>query len=302
MGQLRSAMRAAARAALSPGDLLGLLDAHALEVLPEPGPSDPGTPPRFATSTYAVFEPYEGVLRVASAGHPPLLVRTPEGRVVHVTPPPGPPLGLGLGPFEEVEVPFPAGSLLVAYTDGLVEGRTQELDAGLARVASLLAEAGADASLDELADTLLREVPPVTGEDDIALVLMRLTSAGAPLARAERTLHTLADVPDARRAVTALARRHLPVVGDATALVTDELLANALQHAGAPVTVRAHVTSERLVAEVEDRSALVPRPTAAPLDLDRGRGLTIVAALADAWGMRLSRTGKTTWAELRRPR
>lgn len=301
MGQLRSAMRAAARAALSPGDVLGLLDMHAIDVLPQPGPNDPGTPPRFATSMYAVLEPYDPVLRVASAGHPPLLVRTPAGSVVRVEPPPGPPLGLGLGPFEEVEVPFPAGSLLVAYTDGLVEDRTQDLDEGIARVARLLSEADDDVKLDDLADRLLREVAPTTGEDDIALVLVRLTPPGAPVARAQRTLHSLDDVPDARRAVTSLAREHLPMVADATALVAGELLTNALQHAGAPVRMRAHVTSERLVVEVEDTSALVPRPTAAADDHDRGRGLTLVAALSAAWGMRLSRTGKTTWAELRRP-
>jgi serine phosphatase RsbU (regulator of sigma subunit)/anti-sigma regulatory factor (Ser/Thr protein kinase) len=300
MGQLRSAMRAAARAALSPGDLLGLLDTHALEVLPEPGPNDMGTPPRFATCLYAVLEPYDGVLRVASAGHLPLLVRTPRGPVVWVAPPPGPPLGLGLGPFDEVEMPFPAGSVLVACTDGLVEGRGHDFDEGMARVAALLSEAEVDGKLDELADTLLREVAPSTGEDDIALVLVRLTAAGAPVARVEQTLHTAADVPGARRAAAALAHEHLPAVSDATASVADELLTNALQHAGAPVTMRAHVTSERLVVEVEDTSALVPRPTAAADDQDGGRGLTLVAALADAWGVRLSRTGKTTWAELRR--
>ena len=46
---------------------------------PSPGPRDPGTPPRFATSTYAVLEPYDEVLRVASAGHLPLLVADAAG-------------------------------------------------------------------------------------------------------------------------------------------------------------------------------------------------------------------------------
>ena len=300
MGQLRSAMRAAARAALSPGDLLGLLDTLALDVLPDPGPRDPGTPPRFATSTYAVLEPYDEALRVASAGHLPLLVRMPQGPVVSVAPPPGPPLGLGLGPFEEVEVPFPAGSLLVAYTDGLVESRTRDFDEGMARLAWLLSEVDVGVTLDEVADMLLRELAPATGEDDIALVLVRLTATGAPVARAQRTLHFPADVPDARRAVMALAHEHLPLVADAAAIVAGELLTNGLQHGGPPVRMRVHITSERLVVEVEDTSALQPRPTTAGLDEDRGRGLALVATLADAWGMRLSRTGKTTWAELRR--
>jgi anti-sigma regulatory factor (Ser/Thr protein kinase) len=172
----------------------------------------------------------------------------------------------------------------------------------MARLAALLSEADVDAKLDQLADSLLLEVAPTTGEDDIALVLLRLTLAGAPVARTQRTLHSPADVTDARHAVTDLAREHLPTVTDATAVVAGELLTNALQHAGAPVMVRAHVTSDRLVVEVEDTSALVPRPTTAAHDHVRGRGLALVAALADAWGTRLSRTGKTTWAELRRPR
>jgi anti-sigma regulatory factor (Ser/Thr protein kinase) len=295
-------MHAAARAALSPSDVLGLLDTHALELLPDPGPNDLGTPPRFATSTYAVLEPYDGLVCVASAGHLPLLVRTPEGPVVRVEAPPGPPLGLGLGPFEEVEVPFPAGSLLVAFTDGLVEGRTRDFDEGIAQMASLLSDVDVNVELDELCDILLREVAPTTGEDDIALVLVRLTSAGAPVARAERTLYSTADVSGARRAVTALAQAHLPMVADSSAVVAQELMTNALQHAGAPVKLRAHVTIDRLVVEVQDTSALVPRPTAAADHDDGGRGLALVAALTEAWGMRLSRTGKTTWAELRRPR
>jgi anti-sigma regulatory factor (Ser/Thr protein kinase) len=302
MGQLRSAMHAAARAALSPGDVLALLDTHALELLPDPGPNDVGTPPRFATSTYAVLEPYDGLVCVASAGHLPLLVRTAEGSVVRVEAPPGPPLGLGLGPFEEVEVPVPAGSLLVAFTDGLVEGRARDFDDGIAEVAALLEQIDVDVKLDELCDTLLREVAPTTGEDDIALVLVRLTSAGAPVARVEATLHSTADVSGARRAVAALAHEHLPMVADATAIVAQELLTNALQHAGPPVNMRAHVTSERLVVEVQDTSALVPRPTIAADHDDGGRGLALVAALTDAWGMRLSRTGKTTWGEFHRPR
>jgi hypothetical protein len=48
-----------------------------------------------------------------------------------------------------------------------------------------------------------------------------------------------------------------------------------------------------------DRSALPPVPRRSGRDDERGRGLALVSALADAWGVRLGLGGKTTWAEFR---
>ncbi|MGW2540189.1 ATP-binding protein [Kitasatospora sp. NPDC001574] len=84
--------------------------------------------------------------------------------------------------------------------------------------------------------------------------------------------------------------------------VVGELFANTALHAG-PDLIRARLLLEaagnRLCVEVEDRSAVLPLAATAPGD-DRevtGRGLLIVEALADRWGVDLTPEGKAVWAE-----
>jgi hypothetical protein len=171
MGQARSGMRAAAHADLRPAQILTVLDAQ-IEELVQVG-SDPHEPmpPKFATAAYAIFEPTGGgTLRVANAGHPPLLVRYPNGEVAQVSAPTGAPLGLGVGGYAEISVAFPAGAVLVAYTDGLVESRSVTLDAGMAKIADDLTAFDPTGSLDELADMMLTRAD-IT--DDTALVILR---------------------------------------------------------------------------------------------------------------------------------
>ena len=83
--------------------------------------------------------------------------------------------------------------------------------------------------------------------------------------------------------------------------MTGELLANAITHAGPPARLRAAVTSERVLVEVADTSALRPRQRVAQSSDESGRGLPIVAAYAHTWGFRVTRDGKSTWAELLHP-
>jgi anti-sigma regulatory factor (Ser/Thr protein kinase) len=299
MGQARAAMRAAAHAALGPGDLLGLLDTHVAELVAPQLESGARVPPRFATAVYGVLEPFDETLRLASAGHPPVLVRDPDGKVRTVSAPPGPPLGLAIGPFEELVTPFPPGSLLAAFTDGLVESRDVDVELGMSRIAARLEEAGAAVDLEELADSLLTAAGADSAADDVALLLVRLSSSAAQLRRAHLLLSELSDVARARRAVAAIADAAQPGRSAAIVQVTSELAANAVEHAGPPVELRAFATAQRVVVETTDRSALPPVRRQSGRDDERGRGLALVAALADAWGVRLGLGGKTTWAEFR---
>jgi anti-sigma regulatory factor (Ser/Thr protein kinase) len=93
--------------------------------------------------------------------------------------------------------------------------------------------------------------------------------------------------------------QHAPALMDATAQVCAELLANAMLHAGPPVRLRALATEDRVIIEVADDSALRPRQRLAHRDDEHGRGLPIVSAFAETWGSRITREGKSTWAELR---
>jgi anti-sigma regulatory factor (Ser/Thr protein kinase) len=299
MGQARAAMRAAAHAALGPGDLLSLLDTHVTELVAPQLQTGARIPPRFATAVYGILEPFDETLRMASAGHPPVLVRDPDGRVRRVAAPPGPPLGLGIGPFEEIVTPFPPGSVLAAFTDGLVESRLVDLELGMARLAACLERAGSTADLEALADTLLTAAGADAAADDVALLLVRLSPAAAQLHRAHLLLSGLADVAVARRAVCAMADVVQPRRASSIVQVTSELAANAVEHAGPPVELKAYATAQRFVVQTTDRSALPPVRRRLGREDERGRGLTLVEALADTWGVRLGLGGKTTWAEFR---
>ena len=118
-----------------------------------------------------------GVTRIrwSNAGHPPPFVINPDGTVYPLT---GlrPDLLLGVRPDtrrREHEVVLDRDSVVVLYTDGLVERRDQDLDAGLQRLQDTLEElAGRD--LDELCDELLARMLPDEPDDDVAIVAVRL--------------------------------------------------------------------------------------------------------------------------------
>jgi serine phosphatase RsbU (regulator of sigma subunit) len=173
MGQARAAMRAAGHAALAPDDVLELLDVQLTEILSGPGADGAG--PQFATACYGVVDLKLETLRAGSAGHLPLLLRRSCGRVETITLPTGPPLGLGCGGYQEAEIPFGARDTLLLFTDGLVESRTQDVDEGIAVLATGLQRLGGAESLDEVADGLLQAMGRgvAAGPDDVALVLLR---------------------------------------------------------------------------------------------------------------------------------
>ncbi|WP_344048983.1 ATP-binding protein [Streptomyces thermoalcalitolerans] len=95
---------------------------------------------------------------------------------------------------------------------------------------------------------------------------------------------------------------------DDAVLAADELFTNAVQHASAgpcdTVTVTVEWNSLALRVTVADRSPVRP-PCPYPVDAtaESGRGLAIVAALADDWGITPPEPGgrgKKVWFTLRR--
>jgi anti-sigma regulatory factor (Ser/Thr protein kinase) len=90
--------------------------------------------------------------------------------------------------------------------------------------------------------------------------------------------------------------------------VAAELLGNAVQHAaplpGNVIRIECRVLTEPTGLVVELRvsdggSTLTPTERAASPDSVDGRGLTIVAALAGAWGVERQGAGQVVWAQLR---
>ena len=167
MGQMRSTVRALARLDLPPDKVLHHLDA-ALQDLDEP---------TLATCLYAVCDTTSCRCQLARAGHPPPAVISPDGGVRLLDLPSGAPLGIGGIPYTTTEIPLDPGSLLVLYTDGLIEARGTDLDERLARLTGLLSSTRP--SVTDLCDTLVSHLAPNPAEDDIAILAARI---GAPAA------------------------------------------------------------------------------------------------------------------------
>jgi serine phosphatase RsbU (regulator of sigma subunit)/PAS domain-containing protein len=132
---------------------------------------------RMATLLIAHVDPYQGGLRIVSAGHPPpLLVRDGEGRFLDVKP--TTPLGAPRSPIREWRGTLSPGELLLLYTDGLVEGRDRDFDAGAA--ALLRASGGDPCSPNEFCDRVLDALVPDEAhhDDDIAMVSLALDRIG----------------------------------------------------------------------------------------------------------------------------
>lgn len=167
MGQLRGLLRGIAYSgSAGPAGVLGQLDA-AIEGLRLGA---------LATVLVGRLERPEGadgatLLRWASAGHLPPLLRGPDGRVQVLD---GARPGLLLGvdasrPRTEQQVLLEPGSTLLLYTDGLVERRDQVFDDGVELLAGALTELG-ERPVGELCDALLGRLLPDGAEDDVALV------------------------------------------------------------------------------------------------------------------------------------
>ncbi|MFE3993787.1 SpoIIE family protein phosphatase [Streptomyces goshikiensis] len=165
MGRLRITAETLARHTGEPGALLEELDACAQEAGIE-----------WATCLYVRYDPYTGRATIANAGHPPLLVRHADGTVETVGDMLGVPLGVGGVPFLTTEAELPEGATLALYTDGLIETRGQDIDAGLEALRAQLR--GNVDSLEEAADRILGNLLPDTATDDTVLVLARVRRAG----------------------------------------------------------------------------------------------------------------------------
>jgi hypothetical protein len=125
--------------------------------------------------------------------------------------------------------------------------------------------------------------------------------AGAPFRARVRTFDPVGSAPaDARRFVTATLAgwSRIDRLDDAAVIVT-ELATNAVMHAGTEFTVTVSDRPDGTVRiGVSDRGGAPPRPRrAAPLE-GSGRGLSLIAALAAAWGTERLPGGKVVWAEL----
>jgi serine phosphatase RsbU (regulator of sigma subunit) len=175
MSQLRTALRAYAVDGGSPGQLLTRLHLFLHHLQPD----------LYATAVIARFRPDEPTVTWAAAGHPPPVLRMPDGQVLPLDAKPGAMLGIPLRQdIGDHTVRMPPGSTLALYTDGLVERRAQGIDPGIERLSSALAGLRAqdldedlDGSADRILDPMLRDSER---DDDVCLLLCHIDSGATP--------------------------------------------------------------------------------------------------------------------------
>jgi len=280
MSQLRSALGAVALSAAAPSAVLDLVERYAESI-------DGAV---CATVAYAVVDGSAGEVAYACAGHPYPLVVGPDGTVSFLRDGRRPPLAAhGSVPAAPSGTSgFPAGSMLLLYTDGLVERRDEPLDAGLDRLAAAASHCAGLAAGAACEELLRRMAPPEGYSDDVALVAVRpVGTTGAA--------HV--DVRPARLAEARGIRHRLRAWAEGLGLdhdrVHDVLLAvgeavtNAVEHGsdgdpGRTVSLEAFVSGGELTASVSDSGRWASDSSASRRAEVRGHGLTLIHGLADS--------------------
>ncbi|MER5544338.1 SpoIIE family protein phosphatase [Streptomyces sp. NPDC002589] len=294
MGRLRTAARSFAELDFAPDEVLTHLD-NLVGRLDREDPAADEADIIGATCLYAIYDPTTQRCTMARAGHPPPALVRPDGTVSFPELPAGPPLGLGGLPFEAVELDLPEGSQLVLYTDGLIEDRYRDVDGVLDQLRKVLAHP--ERTPEETCQVVLNSVAPTHPADDIALLVAR-THALHPDRIASWDLRPdPALVSEVRaRAMRQLADWGLDEAAFAAELMLSELVTNAIRHGSGPIRVRL-LHHRTLICEVSDTSNTAPHLRRAASTDEGGRGLFLVAQLAQSWGTRYLPQGKVIWAE-----
>lgn len=269
MGKLRHALRAYALEGHSPKEV-----AEKVSTLMERG--------EMASVVYMVLDPSVWQVSYINAGQPPPLILEPSGTVRFLEQ-----FSLPLGTrlprsYDEHQLALTPGSILLFYTDGIIETRTQEAAetklAKLERVASGRSGTDPDALLARLLDDVLGGKPPM---DDVALLAVAPSAFDARLFRME-----LPALPDSLSTLRNALKQWLTRIGGTSeeifAVVTavGEAAANAIEHAYGPgdavFDVEAQVEAENLAITVRDKGQW-----RAPRGHLHGRGMEMMRAMMD---------------------
>lgn len=158
MGRLRSALRAYALICDSPADALIHLDrkVHHFEA------------GNLATVLYAIVAPDRATIHISVAGHPLPVLASPDSPARLADVAVDPPLGIGRPdhPRRWTTIEFPPRAVLVCYTDGLIERRTELIDVGLKR----LCDAVQPAPAESVCGMIMAAVGVDQPADDVALL------------------------------------------------------------------------------------------------------------------------------------
>lgn len=319
MGQLRVALRAYAAEGHPPEAVLS----RACRFLAD---LDTGL---FATCVYVDIDVARDTVDVLRAGHPDPVVRHADGSSTVRGVPGG--LPLGVDPDESypvTRIDLDPGDTLLLASNGLLESRRADPDAGVEHLREVLAdpieafeqpaEEAADFDeplgeaehpmLEALADRIIDDAADEAGrEDDIALLLMRWDAVpdgtGTRWLRRTVAQADLARISEVRADLREAAQRwNVADLADTAELLVSEVVTNALVHTDGDTVLTVQLSGSggrrRLRVEVEDDSGQWLRRRTPGEQASSGRGLLLVEQLADAWGVQPKGDGKRVWFEL----
>ncbi|WP_412078875.1 PP2C family protein-serine/threonine phosphatase [Streptomyces xanthophaeus] len=173
MGQVRIAVRAVAAHAADPGEVLSRANDLLLSVDCD----------LFATCTFVRFDPVTWEVQSARAGHVPAVWATLDGRYGIVEDEGGLPLGmLPGGRYPVTRRGLDEAGSFVLLTDGVVEGPSFPIEAGLERVVEVV-RAGAGADPGELAAEVMKVADSTGHADDAAVLVLSHDAASARTGR-----------------------------------------------------------------------------------------------------------------------
>jgi GAF domain-containing protein/anti-sigma regulatory factor (Ser/Thr protein kinase) len=283
MGQLRNALRAYALDGRPPAAVLERLHGvlRSLERR------------EMATLAYMVLDPGALSYTLASAGHPPPLVLGPDGAVDLIEEGRGPPLGaVAEALYHETSGGLAPGATVLLYTDGLVERRDMWIDQGIERLTVEAAGAAGTGPEDLVTRLVGALVPEGGGQDDVAVLAVRLTPQSA-----DRLVVRLPAEPHVLSPLRRTLRQWLEALGADDAEVYDVLVAvteasaNAIEHAYGPADDTFEVEAEAgrdgdVTLVVRDHGRWRP-----PRGHNRGRGTLLMQELMDHFEVTTSEAG-----------
>lgn len=272
MAKVRQAIRVAAQVQVEPGPILDAADRALRLEYPE----------AIVTAFVAIIDDTEGLAVYANAGHPPPLLRVPDG-TIHPLVAPGLPLGLRMREATpSASVSLVPGALLLLYTDGLTEA-THDYAEGERRLQRAIEDPRVAAAADPAG--AIHDAVLVEGvRDDVAILAIRV---GASPGRVHRWTFDVADERAARTVRDAMVHRLRERSGSdddffAVEMIYGELIGNAARHSPGDVDVRLDERESGPVLHVLDRGPGFQHVSRLPADTfaESGRGLYIIEQLA----------------------
>ena len=289
MGQLRAALATAMIHDPDPVAAIAMLDRFAAHL--------PAA--RCATAVVAIVDPAHQTVTYASAGHPPPIVATPDGAARLLEGGRSWPLQVdptGTRAAAAVE-PFPDGSLLLLYTDGLVERRGESLGTGINLLLADVRDVYHHPLLSVERLVIERASQRGAGADDIALLTLR-SVANAPTMLVEALPADATQLRGQRKRLGAWLAQlgFAPDRLDDVVLAASEATANAIEHgSGGDETkvVTLEAVCEQGVLQLAFADSGRWRAGIEGFLTGRGRGHSLMSAFVDSVDVHTDHQGST---------